>query len=188
MPLWPLCTFTIKLYIWSFKTEHSQYIIEKWPDYGTCFDRNTQGESNWKVKLLAEPLGTEREKSNMCLLSVFILCTQVFSKPNSLTNFYSCKVAFRVTGYIPPVLYQRLKTQLCLLSWSPSRTSTQTLLTLWMEFYKSVSQKVHHRKSQNLVQIKSFPLPSPLHPPQAAMHDIPFLKVCSGARWAGFSI
>lgn len=63
LPLWPLCIFTTKLFIWQFKIEHSQYVVQKWHDYGRSFDRNTQGD-----KLLAEPLGTEREKSNMCCL------------------------------------------------------------------------------------------------------------------------
>lgn len=82
--------------------------------------------------------GNWKGKCNMCLLSAFILCTQVLSKPNSLTGFYSCKCAFRVTGAIPPVIDHRLKTQMCLACWSPSWTSSHALLSLQTEFCKLV--------------------------------------------------
>lgn len=89
MPLWPLCTFTIKLYIWSFKTEHSQYIIEKWPDYGTCFDRNTQGESNWKVISCLQNLWELKGKNPICVYCLYLYFVHKYSQSQILWPIFT---------------------------------------------------------------------------------------------------
>lgn len=89
----------------------------------------------------------------MCLLSAFVLCTQALSHPNSPVSFcIRCKNASQVTGSIPPVVHQRLKT---LAFWSPSGHphAECALLTLLVGFYKFVLQKAQHRQLQNLVHL-----------------------------------
>ena len=84
LTLWPLCTFTTKLFICHFKTEYSQYVIQKRPDYSRCFDRNTHGDSNWKIISCLQNLWGLKGKNPTCVYCLHLCFVHKFSQSQIL--------------------------------------------------------------------------------------------------------
>lgn len=89
MPLWSLCTFTTKLFTWHFKTEHSQYIVQKWSDYSRCFDRNTQGDSIWKVISCLRNLWGLKGKNPICVYCLHLYFVHKYSQSQILWPIFT---------------------------------------------------------------------------------------------------
>lgn len=94
----PVSSMHIHDHIVQFKIENLQCTVQKWPDYGKSFDRNTQGDSNWKVISYLQNLWGLKRKNLICACSLLLYFAQKHSHTQILMS------AFTKDGRMPPRL------------------------------------------------------------------------------------